>query len=127
MIPPSPHLPAERQRLLDAIATIRDSGSVAPAYCWLTESSETKRGKTYTYVRLVTEKPGQKNTSTSLGRPGSSKHRAWQAAIARREAINELEQQLKLLEALMQRQAEAMQWLKVMLEPSQPLQESMQE
>ncbi|NEQ26770.1 MAG: hypothetical protein F6K28_48635, partial [Microcoleus sp. SIO2G3] len=37
--------------------------------------------------------------------PGSEKDRTWRSAIARREAIAELEQQFKLLEGLIDRQA----------------------
>jgi hypothetical protein len=100
----SPNLFAERDRLLDLIVQIRQAGAIAPAYSWLTESSETKGNRTYIYIRLIHEIPGKK-TSQSLGKPGSGKHRDWQEAIARREAITELEQQLKLLEVLSDRQA----------------------
>jgi hypothetical protein len=37
--------------------------------------------------------------------PGSDRHWEWKAAIERREAIAELEQQLKMLHALIERQA----------------------
>jgi AAA domain len=101
------YLQSELQRLLSAIEALRSSGRIAPAYCWLTESTETKGSRTYTYIRLVTEEPGKKLSSKSLGRPGSGKHREWKAAIERREAIVELEQQLKMLDALIQRQHQA--------------------
>jgi hypothetical protein len=108
MISPfSPYLQSEFQQLLDAVELVRTAGRIAPAYCWLTESTEVKGSKTYTYIRLVTDEPGKKLSSISLGRPGSVKHRDWQAAIERREAIAELEQQLKMLNALIQRQAQA--------------------
>lgn len=100
----SPHLLAEHDRLLDAIDAVRQSGKVAPAYCWLVESSETKGARTYTYIKLITERPGKRLTSKSLGKPGSKEHRTWQEAIGRRELIMELEQQIKLLEVLMERQ-----------------------
>lgn len=100
----SSNLQAEQQYLLDTIAQIRGSGDVAPAYCWLTVSTVTKGGKTYEYARLVTEKPGSKAKISSLGRLGSERHRHWKATIARRDAIVELEQQLKLLQDLMDRQ-----------------------
>jgi len=58
-------------------------------------------------VVLVTQKPDRSPKSQSLGRPGSTRHRQWKHAIARREAIDELEQQLSMLEALMERQVEA--------------------
>jgi hypothetical protein len=106
--PQEPYLQLELQRLLNAVERVRSAGRVAPAYCWLTESSETKGSKTYTYIRLVTDEPGKKLSSISLGRPGSGKHREWKDAIERREAIGELEQQLKMLDALIQRQAQSM-------------------
>ena len=83
----SPNLQAEQQHLLDTIVQIRGSGSVAPAYCWLTVSTVSKGGKTYEYARLVVEKPGSKPKISSLGRLGSERHRHWKMAIARREAI----------------------------------------
>jgi len=43
------YLEAERERLLDHIATVRASGKVAHAYCWLIESTEEKGSRTYTY------------------------------------------------------------------------------
>lgn len=101
----SPYLEAERARLLDAIAEIRSSGSIAPAYCWLSTTSSTKKGKTYTYATLVEEKPHSRPKAISLGKLGSARHRSWQAAIANRDAIVELEQQLALLQKLIDRQA----------------------
>src|SRR5579883_789849 len=100
----SPNLQAEQHHLLDTIAQIRGSGEIAPAYCWLTVSTVSKGGKTYEYARLVVEKPGIKPKSSSLGRLGSERHRNWKMAIARREAIVELEQQLKILQGLIDRQ-----------------------
>jgi len=99
-------LQLEKQRLLDLIAAIRSSGTVAPAYCFLTPNTKTsKTGKTYEYARLVTQKPNtDKQDTKSLGQMGSLKHRQWQRAIARRDAIVELEQQLKMLTELIDRQ-----------------------
>lgn len=101
----SPYLKSERTRLLDAIAQIRSSGSIAPAYCWLSTTSSTKKGKTYTYATLVEEKPHSKPKIISLGKLGSVRHRTWQTAIANRDAIVELEQQLSMLQKLIDRQA----------------------
>jgi hypothetical protein len=103
------YLAAERQRLLDRITTVHASGTVAPAYCWLIESTEEKGSRTYTYVKLITQNPGKKLTSKSMGRPGSDRHREWMVAINRREAIAELEQQIKMLDTLIDRQAQAFQ------------------
>lgn len=101
----SPFLLSERQRLLEALSQLRNSGKVAPAYCWLSTTSSTKQGKTYTYATIVEEKPGQKPKARSLGKIGSQRHRDWQAAIARREAVVELEHQLSMLQKLIDRQA----------------------
>jgi hypothetical protein len=68
------YLQAERLRLLDWVAVIQASGRVAPAYCWLIESSEEKGSRTYTYIKLITQRPGKRLTSKSLGRPGSDRH-----------------------------------------------------
>lgn len=100
----SPHLLAERARLLDLIQSIRQSGEIAPAYCWLVESSETKGLQTYTYIKLVTQQPGKRQTIKSLGKPGSRTSQTWRKAIERREQIGELEQQLKILTRLIERQ-----------------------
>jgi hypothetical protein len=110
----STHLKAELQRLLNAVEAVQTLGIVAPAYCWLTESSELKGSKTYTYIRLVSEEPGKKLVSKSLGKPGSKKHQQWRSAIIRREAIAELEQQLKILDTLIQRQAQATKLFKLL-------------
>jgi hypothetical protein len=103
------YLAAERQRLLDRIAIVRASGTVAHAYCWLIESTEEKGSRTYTYIKLITQKPGKRLTSKSMGRPGSDRHREWKVAIERREAIAELEQQIKILDTLIDRQTQAHQ------------------
>ena len=102
----SVHLLTEKQRLLDLIAAIRNSGTVAPAYCFLSPMTTTsKAGKTYEYARLVTQSRAiHKQTAKSLGRAGSGEHRLWERAIARRDAIAELEQQLQLLARLIDRQ-----------------------
>ena len=95
----SPHLTAERNRLLDCINSIRSCGAVAPAYSWLVEATETKGNRSYTYARLVTHVPGKQLKTKRLGKPGSEQHRYWEEAIVRREGIVELEQ-LKMLETL---------------------------
>jgi hypothetical protein len=100
----SPHLLAEQERLLAAIAAIRSSGKVAPAYCWLVESVETKAARTYRYIKLLRQPPDRKVTSRSLGKPGSKEHRSWEKAIERRQQVAELEQQLRLLDELIERQ-----------------------
>ncbi|HIK16959.1 MAG TPA: hypothetical protein IGS53_16970 [Leptolyngbyaceae cyanobacterium M33_DOE_097] len=108
----SKFLKLEYVHLEALIDQIKASGDVAPPYCWLTETSSTKQGKTYVYVVLVTQPPDRKPKSRSLGRPGSNRHHHWATAIARREAIAELEQQLTLLRALIERQAKTAQLIR---------------
>jgi hypothetical protein len=106
----SSHLEAEKQRFLDCIEAIRKSGAVAPArYFLTTTTTASEAGKTYYYARLVREESVGKQTVRPLGRLGSVEHRAWERSIVRRDAIVELEQQLKLLDELMQRQQERSQ------------------
>ena len=95
----SPHLEAERERLLQLIQTIRDSGSVAPLNVWI---SLAPKGE-HLYYKLSSKNPAYKNQH--LGKAGSEKYRDWKARIRRREAITELEQQLSMLQALIDRQA----------------------
>jgi hypothetical protein len=78
--------------------------TVTPIHCWLVQASETKAARTYTYIKLLSEQPGKKLTSKSLGKLDSPKYCTRQEAIDRREHIAELEQPLKILEDLMERQ-----------------------
>ena len=95
----SPHLEAERDRLLQLIQAIRDSGSVAPINVWI---SPAPKGE-HVYYKLSSKNPDFKNQH--LGKAGSEKYRDWRARIKRREAIAELEQQLSMLQALIDRQS----------------------
>jgi hypothetical protein len=95
----SPHLEAERDRLLQLIQAIRDSGSVAPINVWI---SPAPKGE-HIYYKLSSKNPEYKNQH--LGKAGSEKYRDWRARIQRREAIAELEQQLSMLQALIDRQS----------------------
>lgn len=94
----SPHLEAERDRLLQLIQSVRDSGSVAPLNVWI---SPAPKGE-HTYYKLSSKNPAYKNQH--LGKAGSEKHRDWTARVQRREAVTELEQQLSILQALIDRQ-----------------------
>jgi hypothetical protein len=94
----SPHLQAERDRLLQLIQAIRDSGSVAPINVWI---SPAPKGE-HIYYKLSSKNPNIKNLH--LGKAGSEKYRDWRARIQRREAVTELEQQLSMLQALIDRQ-----------------------
>jgi len=95
----SPHLEAEHDRLLQLIQAVRDSGSVAPINVWI---SPAPKGE-HIYYKLSSKNPDIKNLH--LGKAGSEKYRDWRARIQRREAIAELEQQLSMLQALIDRQA----------------------
>lgn len=94
----SSFLEAERDRLLQQIQAIRDSGSVAPINVWI---SPAPKGN-HIYYKLSSKNPDYKNQH--LGKMGSEKYRDWLARIQRREAITELEQQLSMLQALIDRQ-----------------------
>jgi hypothetical protein len=100
----SPHLEAERDRLLQLIQAVRDSGSVALLNVWI---SPAPKGE-HLYYKLSSKNPDYKNQH--LGKAGSEKHRDWKARIGRREAIAELEQQLSMLRALIERQAKGNGW-----------------
>ncbi|WP_088894811.1 hypothetical protein [Leptolyngbya ohadii] len=102
----SPNLAAEKECLLQHIEAIRKTGQVAPALYFVSIAPTVSKGKTYHYARLLKEKNGKQSMVARLGRENSSKHQDWRRRIARREAIVELEQQLKLLDELMQRQQE---------------------
>ena len=95
----SPYLEAERDRLLQLIQSIRDSGGVASINVWI---SPVTKG-VHLYYKLSSKNPDYKNQH--LGKAGSEKYRDWRARIERREAIAELEQQLSMLQALIDRQA----------------------
>ncbi|MBD2070250.1 hypothetical protein H6F93_22510 [Leptolyngbya sp. FACHB-671] len=95
----SPHLEAERDRLLQLIQAIRSSGSVAPINVWI---SPAPKGE-HVYYKLSSKNPDFKNLH--LGKIRSEKYRDWKARIQRREAIAELEQQLSMLQALIDRQS----------------------
>jgi len=98
------HLQAERDRLLSEIERIRQSGPVAPPNIWIGPNLHTKGKKTYEYLKLNSENPQVRHLH--LGKAGSEKHRDWLARIARRNAVGELEAQLAMLLALMDRQAQ---------------------
>ena len=93
------HLQAERDRLVALIQAVRASGSIAPLNVWL---SPAPKG-THFYYKLTSKNPQYKNQH--LGKAGSEKYRDWKARIQRRDLITELEQQLSMLQALIDRQA----------------------
>jgi hypothetical protein len=83
----------------------RKSGAPAPPLYFVSVVPTTSKGKTYHYARLVREHGGKQEV-TPLGREGSARHQDWRRRIARRDAIVELEQQLRILDELMQRHQE---------------------
>ena len=95
------YLQQERDRLIALSDAVRSDGSVAPANCWVTEVEKHKGNKTYCYALLSSDSKG---LSRWLGRRRAELHRDWLARIARREAIREIEQQVQLLDALIDRQ-----------------------
>ncbi|NJR51844.1 MAG: hypothetical protein HC780_21975 [Leptolyngbyaceae cyanobacterium CSU_1_3] len=99
----SEHLFAERERLLTLITEIRNSGALAPANVWISPSFQPKGGKTYEDYKLTSDNPQVKHQG--LGKIGSEQYRDWLARIQRRNAIVELEHQLSMLQALIDRQA----------------------
>ena len=98
----SAHLRSELDRLISLTIQIRQSGGVAPANCWITETSQTRNGRVYRYARLVSENPQIKGFS--LGRPLSPNVVDWQQRCQRRDAIQEIEQQIRMLTELIDRQ-----------------------
>ena len=87
----SPHLEAERDRLLQLIQAVRNSGSVAPLNVWI---SPAPKGE-HLYYKLSSKNPDYKNQH--LGKAGSEKYRDWRAKIERREVVAKLEQQVYLV------------------------------
>lgn len=96
----SPHLQAERERLLSEIESIRASGDVAPANVQIGADFLTKKD-----FRLInTDLPMRERV---LGQKGSKNYCDWESRIKRRKALTEIEQQLAMLNALIDRQAKA--------------------
>lgn len=97
----SPHLQAERERLLSAIEAIRASGDIAAANVQIVADFLTKKDFRLTNTNLPMEEQ-------VLGQKGSEKYCDWESRIKRRKVLTEIEQQLAMLEALIDRQAQAM-------------------
>ena len=94
------------------IAQIKASGPVADANSWIGYSTITKKGKKYTYYRLMkavpnTKKPELDNSPKSkvkgkmaqyLGSEDSQAYKKMKEAIARRNEIQRLERKLQEME-----------------------------
>jgi len=98
----SPHLQAERDRLISEIQQLRKLGAVAPVSVWVGPNFQIKGGRPYEYWKLNSDNPQVRHQH--LGKAGSEKYQGWAARIARRDAIAELEVQLSVLQRLMERQ-----------------------
>jgi hypothetical protein len=98
------YLQCEIDRLIEMSDVVRSSGSVAPPKCWVTVvEMRSKRGRIYRYARLVSES-SDRVTTRLLGRPGSDDAIDWQWRCRRRDAIAEIEQQMRMVSALVDRQ-----------------------
>lgn len=95
------YLKQERDRLIALSDAVRSSGSVAPANCCCVEVEKRRGDKTYCYARLLSDSKGLRRW---LGRRSSELHKDWLARIERREAIREIEQQSRMVSALIDRQ-----------------------
>ncbi|MEO1402807.1 MAG: hypothetical protein AAFV72_16375 [Cyanobacteria bacterium J06635_1] len=94
----SEYLEAERQRIADAISIIAVGGSVAPSNVWI--SPYEKKG--HLYHKLTSNNPKVKNQHLN-----ALALQDWRLRIQRRDLIAELEMQLKMLDALIERQNRA--------------------
>jgi hypothetical protein len=94
------HLQAEHDYLLDRLNVIKSSGEIAPPNVRIAPDFLTPKA----WILNQTTLPMKER---HLGKHGSAKYRDWEARIHRRDQIQELEQQLSLLQALMDRQEAA--------------------
>jgi len=96
-----PHLQAERERLLSKIESIRASGAVAPAQVQIVADFLSNKDFRLSNTDLLMKE-------RVLGHKGSEKYCDWENRIKRRKMLTEIEQQLAMLDALIDRQAQAM-------------------
>jgi mRNA degradation ribonuclease J1/J2 len=96
----SPHLEAEKAALLAQIKAIYQSGEVASPHVRIEPDFLTPKSWILTHTMLPMKE-------RHLGLHGSEKYHDWEARIQRREQIQELEIQLKLLQELIDRQTQA--------------------
>lgn len=79
------YLEVKRERLLQLIQSIRNSGSVSPISVWI---SPVPKGK-HLYYKLSSKNSAYENQH--LGKAESEKYRDWRARLERQEMISELE------------------------------------
>ena len=94
----SPHLQAERDRLLAQIAVIQESGEAAPANVRIEPDFLNPKCWLLNHTNLPMRE-------RQLGQAGSTRHREWVERIHRRDRLTELQQQLELVQGLLERQA----------------------
>jgi hypothetical protein len=94
----SPHLQAERERLLAQIAVIQEAGEAAPANVRIEPDFLNPKCWLLSHTNLPMRE-------RQLGQAGSVRHREWVERIHRRDRLTELQQQLALVEGLIERQA----------------------
>lgn len=94
----SPHLQAERERLLTQIATIRDSGEAAPPNVRIEPDFLNPKSWLLTHTNLPMRE-------RQLGRSNSPRYREWVERIHRRDRLQELNDELAMVENLLERQS----------------------
>ena len=93
-------LRAALAELLKMENVIRDSGEVAPAGCWIDAYRPAGRAIAYARKRSDCKMWDGKRTK-SLGRLGSESHRAFELAIKRRNALDEIAARAIALQAML--------------------------
>lgn len=94
----SVHLETERENLLTKIDTVRNSGLIAPPNACIAPDFLNPK----CWILNGTDLPMRER---KLGQAGSPLYMDWLARIYRRDQLNELEHQLALLQALIERQS----------------------
>jgi hypothetical protein len=97
-------LTQERDRLIALMATVRNTGSVAPHLYNVQEKIvQKKSGRTYRYAVLR----HRDLKDRTLGKWNSESHQDWAKRIARRDAIREIEFRLERIDFLIARDAKS--------------------
>lgn len=89
----SPHLKAERERLISQIGAVRSSGETAPPGVRIEPDFLSPKTWMLSHINLPMKE-------RKLGHSGSAEYRQWAAKIQRRDDLAELEKQLELLQGL---------------------------
>ncbi|HIK56173.1 MAG TPA: hypothetical protein IGS37_13545 [Synechococcales cyanobacterium M55_K2018_004] len=94
----SPYLQAERDRLLEQIASIQKSGEIAPANVRIEPDFLNPKCWLLTHTNLPMRE-------RQLGQSCSAKYHDWMERIHRRDRLQELEYELSVVEGLLERQS----------------------